>query len=109
MPEVKAYLPAVQFAQSVWPSALVVVHVADVDLPAEHDEHDERGGGSNVNRATAVIGVRPPTVYSGEHSQEEVSQSQSRECPWYAMLTDAAPIELAVIKDVSWHSKKVQS
>ena len=34
-----------------------------------------------VMRATAVIGVRPPTVLSFEHSHVDVSQSQSHEWP----------------------------
>ena len=40
-----------------------------------------------VYRATAVIGVRPATVFSAEHTQVVMSQSQSHECPRTSMLS----------------------
>jgi hypothetical protein len=39
------------------------------------------GCGWTWNLATAVIGVRPATVFSREHSQVVMSQSQSHEWP----------------------------
>ena len=54
----------------------VLVTIFRCVSPDEHSECIAR-----VMRATAVIGVRPPTVLSFEHSHVDVSQSQSHEWP----------------------------
>jgi hypothetical protein len=61
-----------------------------------------------VQRAVAVIGVRPATVYSFEHSHVFVSQSQSCECPVKVMAMLAVS-DVAVNCVVAAHLKKVQS
>jgi hypothetical protein len=66
------------------------------------------GVGVKVNRATAVIFARPATVSCFEHSHDDLSQSQSQECPVYTRLTAMVPVDDDTVGD--WgHVKKVQS
>jgi hypothetical protein len=56
------------------------------------------------------MAVRPPTVFSFEHFQEAVSQSQSHECPVKTMLTAKFPFESDVTEETMFGQvKNVQS